>query len=157
MTHTQPGTLEKFHKHLFILFFGSHQVLPNLKCYHFHFSGPMHHDASFPWDSHGNTNLISKNVWYMIAVKGKEELKMLQKCKTHYIFIIIINTVHYYYTLPLPLLCFITFFLNHRGKNSFYRAIQYLNQSAKKYPYPFPPPVSQSPRREVTFQSPAAA
>ena len=41
---------------------------------------------------------------------------MLQKCKTHYIFIIIINTVHYYYTLPLPLLCFITFFLNHRGK-----------------------------------------
>ena len=93
----------------------------------------------------------------MIAVKGKEELKMLQKCKTHYIFIIIINTVHYYYTLPLPLLCFNTFFLNHGGKNNFYRAIQYLNQSAKKYPYPFPPPVSQSPRREVTFQSPVAA
>ena len=89
----------------------------------------------------------------MIAVTGKEELKMLQKCKTYCIFIIIINTVHYYYTL----LCFITFFLNHGGKNNFYRAIQYLNQSAKKYPYPFPPPVSQFLRREGTFQSPAAA
>ena len=52
----------------------------------------------------------------MIALKGKEELKMLQKCKTHYIFIIIINTVNYYYTLPLPLFCFITFFLNHGEK-----------------------------------------
>ena len=89
----------------------------------------------------------------MIAVTGKEELKMLQKCKTYYIFIIIINTVHCHYTL----LCFITFFLNHEGKNNFYRAIQYLNQSAKRYPYTFPPPVSQFPRREGTFQSPAAA
>ena len=52
----------------------------------------------------------------MIALKGKEELKMLQKCKTHYIFIIIINTVNYYYTLPFPLFCFITIFLNH-GEN----------------------------------------
>ena len=104
----------------------------NLKCYHFHFCS-LH----FP---EINTNLISKHVLYMIDVKGKKELKVLQKCKTYYIFIIII-IVYYYYTLPLPLLCYVTFCLNHGEKNkyNFYRAIQHSNQSAKKPPYtPFP-------------------
>lgn len=77
----------------------------------------------------------------MIDVKGKEELKVLQKCKTYYIFIIIIVIVYCYYTFLLPLLCYITFCLNHGEKNqyNFYGAIQHSNQSAKKHPYtPFP-------------------